>query len=80
MFITNFFHISTRLRQTTYERLLLLSGGGLSRAMKELLNLDPVAPVLTRAHLLALDRRLFHILAAISACHEQRGGWHQVLF
>ncbi|KAK8383423.1 hypothetical protein O3P69_019070 [Scylla paramamosain] len=69
-----------RLRQTTYERLLLLTGGGLSLAMQELLNLDPLAPVLTRAHLLALDRRLSHILAALSSCRERLGGWHQVLF
>ncbi|XP_045106194.1 glycosaminoglycan xylosylkinase-like isoform X2 [Portunus trituberculatus] len=69
-----------RIRQTTYERLLLLSGGGLSLAMQELLNLDPLAPVLTRAHLLALDRRVFHVLAALSACRERRGSWHHILF
>lgn len=69
-----------RLRQTTYERLVLLAGGGLSRAMQELLSLDPLAPVLTRPHLLAFDRRLFHILAALAACREKQGGWHHVLY
>lgn len=69
-----------RLRQVMYERLVLLSGGGLSRAMEDLLAFDPIAPVLAPSHLLALDRRLLHILAALSACEEQLGGWHHVLF
>lgn len=63
-----------------YERLVLLSGGGLSRAMEDLLALDPIAPVVTPSHLVALDRRLLHVLAALSACEERRGGWHHVLF
>ncbi|XP_042227302.1 glycosaminoglycan xylosylkinase-like isoform X2 [Homarus americanus] len=69
-----------RLRQTTYERLILLSGGGLSRALQELLAQDPIFPVLTKPHLLALDRRVLHVLAALSMCKEQRGGWHNVLY
>ncbi|XP_069983781.1 glycosaminoglycan xylosylkinase, partial [Penaeus vannamei] len=35
-----------RLRRSTHARLVLLSGGGLSRALRELLRLDPLAPVL----------------------------------
>ncbi|XP_027220601.1 glycosaminoglycan xylosylkinase [Penaeus vannamei] len=69
-----------RLHQTTYERLVLLSGGGMSQAMKELLALDPIAPVLAEAHLRAMDRRVIHILAALNACRERKGGWHNVLF
>ncbi|KAK7070211.1 Glycosaminoglycan xylosylkinase [Halocaridina rubra] len=69
-----------RLRQTTYERLILLSGGGLSQALREILAQDPIAPILTRPHLHALDRRMLHILAVLSMCREQRGGWHNVLY
>lgn len=69
-----------RLRQTTYERLVLLSGGGLSQAMQELMSQDPLTPILTKSHLLALDRRVIHILAALSMCREQHGGWHNVLY
>ncbi|XP_037803966.1 glycosaminoglycan xylosylkinase-like [Penaeus monodon] len=69
-----------RFRQDMYARLVLLSGGGLSRALRELLGLDPLAPVLADAHLRALDRRLAHVLAALSACSEKKGGWHNVLF
>ncbi|ROT72431.1 Glycosaminoglycan xylosylkinase [Penaeus vannamei] len=68
-----------RLRAATHARLVLLSGGGLSRALRELLRLDPLAPVLADAHLRALDRRLAHVLAALSACSERNGGWHNVL-
>ncbi|XP_047483031.1 glycosaminoglycan xylosylkinase-like [Penaeus chinensis] len=69
-----------RLRRSMYARLVLLSGGGLSRALRELLGLDPLAPLLADAHLRALDRRLEHVLAALSACSERKGGWHNVLF
>ncbi|XP_063600639.1 glycosaminoglycan xylosylkinase-like [Penaeus indicus] len=69
-----------RLHRATHARLVLLSGGGLSRALRELLGLDPLAPVLADAHLRALDRRLEHVLAALSACSERKGGWHNVLF
>ncbi|XP_063596149.1 glycosaminoglycan xylosylkinase-like [Penaeus indicus] len=69
-----------RIRAATRARLVLLSGGGLSRALRELLGLDPLAPVLADVHLRALDRRLEHVLAALSACSERKGGWHNVLF
>ncbi|XP_047484909.1 glycosaminoglycan xylosylkinase-like [Penaeus chinensis] len=69
-----------RIRAATRARLVLLSGGGLSRALRELLGLDPLAPLLADAHLRALDRRLEHVLAALSACSETKGGWHNVLF
>ncbi|XP_063596016.1 glycosaminoglycan xylosylkinase-like [Penaeus indicus] len=69
-----------RMRRTTYEKLIFLSGGGLSQVMQELLDYDPVAPVLTPAHLRAFDRRILHILAAMNACMVAKGGWNGVLF
>nr|XP_027228935.1 glycosaminoglycan xylosylkinase-like [Penaeus vannamei] len=69
-----------RMRRTTYEKLIFLSGGGLSQVMEELLRFDPVAPVLTPAHLRAFDRRILHVLAAMRACMTEKGGWDGVLF
>lgn len=80
MFYAVDFSVSNRLRQTTYERLLLLSGGGLSRAMQQLLSFDPLTPVLSHPHLLAFDRRLHHILATLSSCRDRLGGWHHILY
>ncbi|XP_047475613.1 glycosaminoglycan xylosylkinase-like [Penaeus chinensis] len=68
-----------RIRRATYDRLVLLSGGGMSRALREVLAYDPVSPVLSDAHLHAIDRRVTHVLAALSACSEKEGGWHNVL-
>ncbi|XP_037773136.1 glycosaminoglycan xylosylkinase-like isoform X2 [Penaeus monodon] len=69
-----------RMRRTTYKKLVFLSGGGLSQAMQELLAFDPVAPVLTPAHLRAMDRRVLHVLAAMEACVAAKGGGDGVLF
>ncbi|XP_069983274.1 glycosaminoglycan xylosylkinase-like isoform X2 [Penaeus vannamei] len=68
-----------RIRQAMYDRLVLLSGGGMSWALREVLAHDPVSPVLSDAHLRAIDRRVTHVLAALSACSEKEGGWHNVL-
>ena len=59
-------HYSVRV--TTYERLLLLGKGVLSRVMKAVLSADPLSPVLTDRHLIALDRRLEHVLYEIEKC------------
>ncbi|XP_076064914.1 glycosaminoglycan xylosylkinase-like isoform X2 [Oratosquilla oratoria] len=69
-----------RLRHATYEKLVLLSGGGLSQAMEKLLALDPLAPILTPQQLQALDRRVHFVLAALHMCEDEKGGWHHVLF
>ena len=73
----NFFF---RIRQSTFERLKLLSGGGLSDALATLLAQDPISPVLSKPHLSALDRRVHHVLAIVSMCEEKNKGWHNVLF
>ena len=56
------------VRNTTYERLQLLRKGVLSRVMKAVLSADPLRPVLTDRHLMALDRRLEHVLYEIHKC------------
>ncbi|KAB7500823.1 Glycosaminoglycan xylosylkinase [Armadillidium nasatum] len=59
-----------RIRQRTYDRLFLLKGGVLSRALDELLSTDPLYPILSVLHSMALDRRVTLILAAIEACRQ----------
>ncbi|KAF4520699.1 hypothetical protein B566_EDAN012486 [Ephemera danica] len=56
------------LRRSTWERLLLFTGGALSRASELTLGGSHVTPVLSQAHLAALDRRLKLVLAAVYAC------------
>ena len=61
------------IRNTTYQRLQLLGKGVLSRVMKAVLSADPLSPVLTDRHLLALDRRLEHVLYEIHKCVRIHG-------
>ncbi|XP_065345223.1 glycosaminoglycan xylosylkinase [Cloeon dipterum] len=64
------------LRRTTYERLLLYTGGTLSIALEKSLQWSHISPVLTDKHLLALDRRLKIVLGAISLCLQKRDENH----
>ena len=61
------------VRNTTYQRLQLLAKGVLSRVMKAVLSADPLSPVLTDRHLIALDRRLEHVLYEIYKCVRIHG-------
>ncbi|XP_064478492.1 extracellular serine/threonine protein CG31145-like [Ornithodoros turicata] len=62
------------MRQSTLRRLLELHNGPhrLSEVMRESLKGDPVDPVLTEPHLLALDRRLRIVLEVIRECISER--------
>ncbi|RXG61108.1 Glycosaminoglycan xylosylkinase [Armadillidium vulgare] len=62
-----------RIRQRTFDRLFLLKGGVLSRALDELLSTDPLYPILSVLHSMALDRRVTLVLAAIEACRQSVG-------
>uniref|UniRef100_A0A8C4SD85 Family with sequence similarity 20 member C, like n=1 Tax=Erpetoichthys calabaricus TaxID=27687 RepID=A0A8C4SD85_ERPCA len=59
-----------RIKRSTYHRLRLLSQEEywLSDVLRESLSRDPLTPVLSEPHLLALDRRLKIILQMISGC------------
>ncbi|XP_049806095.1 glycosaminoglycan xylosylkinase isoform X1 [Schistocerca nitens] len=61
------------IRQTTWERLRVLAGGALSFSMEKLLQGSQIAPVLTAAHLHALDRRLLAVFAAVEMCFNHVG-------
>ncbi|XP_059720424.1 pseudokinase FAM20A isoform X2 [Haemorhous mexicanus] len=63
------------IKRTTWLRLQLLAEPEyrLSEVMRESLLQDPLAPVLTEPHLLALDRRLQLILQAVGRCIDTFG-------
>lgn len=61
------------VRRSTYERLQILTDGVLSEVLKTVMELEPLAPVLTDAHLLALDRRLKVVMDKAHWCMKQYG-------
>uniref|UniRef100_A0A3B3Z8T0 FAM20 C-terminal domain-containing protein n=1 Tax=Periophthalmus magnuspinnatus TaxID=409849 RepID=A0A3B3Z8T0_9GOBI len=64
-----------RIRRSTLLRLRLLSGVRLSDVLRESLSRDAlsaVAPLLSEAHLSALDRRLDTVLKAVDQCLDKR--------
>ncbi|XP_072429553.1 glycosaminoglycan xylosylkinase isoform X2 [Chiloscyllium punctatum] len=61
------------IRVSTWNRLNYLKNGVLSTAMRTAMSHDPINPVLTDAHLDAMDRRLMAIIATIKQCIEQFG-------
>lgn len=65
-----FFHF--RIRRKTYERLWSFVGH-LGQSLKEILDLDQLAPVLSEPHFESLDRRLKTILATIEVCLDDNG-------
>ncbi|KAI0219918.1 hypothetical protein LSAT2_028553, partial [Lamellibrachia satsuma] len=60
--------VTARVRQQTYDRLLELSNGTLSRILRHLLAYDPIAPVINELHFAAIDRRLGHVIEMIQDC------------
>lgn len=65
----------SRIKRTTLLRLQLLAEPEyqLSEVMRESLLQDPLAPVLTEPHLLALDRRLQLVLDTVGKCIDTFG-------
>ncbi|XP_060685645.1 glycosaminoglycan xylosylkinase isoform X2 [Hemiscyllium ocellatum] len=61
------------IRVSTWNRLNYLKNGVLSTAMRTAMSHDPINPVLTDAHLDAMDRRLMAVIATIKQCIEQFG-------
>lgn len=61
------------IRHQTYIRLHQLHGGVLSNVLTKLLAKDPIAPVLSEAHILALDRRVDIIIDIVKQCIAREG-------
>ncbi|CAG5128681.1 unnamed protein product [Candidula unifasciata] len=69
------------IRQSTMVKLIKLYRGpdSLSGLLRTSLNSDPVAPVLLKNHLDAVDRRLGKVLKTVSDCISNKGSWDNVV-
>ena len=65
--------LTPRLQKSTLVPLQKLKDKVLSRVLKQMLDKDPAAPVLTDEHYVAMDRRLRHILDEVERCIEKHG-------
>ena len=70
------FCIFYRIRDSTYERLKLLSSGVLGTTLSQILSRDPIAPVLWDPFYDALDKRLEKVLHVIDTCLQKHGASH----
>ena len=60
------------LRKTTWKRLHTLRSGVLSVVLKELLLFDPISPVLSEDHYVAMSRRLEVIIKLVNNCIQEQ--------
>lgn len=68
-----------RIRKRTWERLKKFSGGSLSASLEKILKHSHIYPVLTNAHLIALDRRLLLIFSAVEICIQEKGKQYVII-
>uniref|UniRef100_A0A182FMH9 FAM20 C-terminal domain-containing protein n=2 Tax=Anopheles albimanus TaxID=7167 RepID=A0A182FMH9_ANOAL len=61
------------IRRSTWMRLTTFSGGALTELLREIDRLDPLQPLLTEAHYLALERRLLYIFSTVELCRQKHG-------
>ncbi|XP_035685479.1 glycosaminoglycan xylosylkinase-like [Branchiostoma floridae] len=62
-----------KLRSSTWERMKLLTGDRLSQLLQKSLSHDPIAPILSDAHLAAMDRRLLTTIDMVQGCIDENG-------
>jgi len=65
--------VDCSLRKSTYDNLLAVQGGILSKKLRRALDRDPIAPILEPAWYPALERRLKIILALVERCIAANG-------
>jgi len=61
------------LRKSTFDRLTELKGGLLTKMLIEATKTDPIAPILHKKHIEAINRRMPMIFAALQKCVSQNG-------
>ena len=61
------------LRKSTYDNLLAVQGGTLTKKLRQALDHDPIAPILEPAWYTALERRLKIVLALVERCIAANG-------
>ncbi|XP_060591166.1 glycosaminoglycan xylosylkinase-like [Ruditapes philippinarum] len=57
-----------RIRESTWLRLHMYVEGLLSEVIESVMSTDPIAPVISRHHLRAMDRRLSTIIETVKSC------------
>ena len=62
-----------RLRKSTYDSLLSVQGGSLTRRLRQALDRDRIAPILEPAWYPALERRLKLVLSLVERCIAANG-------
>lgn len=62
------------LRKSTYNKLLPLQHGVLGQVLFNVLQTEPLSPILTPKHYVAVDRRLKTVLRVIDECIEKQDG------
>lgn len=67
----NRFLMICRLRKSTWDRLLLFSGGTLTELLDQLSKRDILYPLLSVEHYRAIDRRMLMVYAAVEACFDR---------
>ena len=67
------FVVGCRLRKSTYDNLLAVQGGILTKKLRKALDRDPIAPILEPAWFPALERRLKVVLALVERCIAANG-------
>lgn len=69
----NLLFVQLRIRNTTWTTLKSLTDGPLSKMLDDSLKDDLLYPVLSKEHLIAIDRRHVTILQEIDNCIERYG-------
>lgn len=73
LILRKMYFIFFSLRKSTWERLLLFSGGTLSELLDQLTKRDLLYPLLTDEHNKGIERRMLMIYAAVELCFESFG-------
>ena len=73
-----FFYYILRMRKSTHDRLVMIESGPVSALLDQLTKNDPLYPLLTNDHLLAIDRRVNTVLQIVDLCAQARS-WDEVL-
>ncbi|XP_063696804.1 glycosaminoglycan xylosylkinase homolog isoform X2 [Culicoides brevitarsis] len=61
------------IRKSTYDRMLLFTGGSLTDTLKELTKEDPLDPLLTDEHYIAMEKRLLTVFVTVQLCQDKFG-------
>lgn len=61
------------LRKSTFERLVELKGGLMTKMLIEATKTDPISPILHKKHIEAINRRMPIIFSTLTKCVQENG-------